>query len=91
VNAVNRGSGAAGLFQFMPAWRHGLPYIVAERIQKFGATKRQADTLRAFLWDIKKIEKYPAMYQRIAFAEVISDGAWHHWTLRGSSCQKLVP
>lgn len=84
-------SGAAGLFQFMPAWRSSLPYIVAERLKQFGASKRQAKSVRVYLQGVGRVEKYPALYQRIAFAEVLDDGAWQHWTLRGSRCEGLVP
>jgi hypothetical protein len=89
---LNRqGSGAAGLFQFMPAWRHGAPYIVRERLLQFGATKRQAKAVREYLTGLGRIERWPALYQRIAFAEVLEDGLWKHWHLAGSRCNSLVP
>ena len=88
---VNRGSGAAGLFQFMPAWRSSLPYIVAERLKQHGLPKPQAKQVRLYLTKLGRVEKYPALYQRVAFAEVIEDGGWRHWTLGGSRCQGLVP
>lgn len=85
------GSGAAGLFQFMPAWRNGLPYIVRERLVQFGMDKATARKVRVHLSSLGRIEKYPAVYQRIAFAEVLEDGEWEHWALAGSKCQGLVP
>ena len=92
--AVNP-SGAAGLFQFMPNWRHGAPYIVRERLMQFGTSGTQARSVRLYLSRLGRIEKYPALYQRIAFAEVIEDGgrsaALRHWGLAGSRCQALVP
>lgn len=86
-----QGSGAAGLFQFMPNWRHGLPYIVRERLVQFGMDKATARKVRVHLSGLKRIERYPAVYQRIAFAEVLEDGEWEHWALAGSKCQGLVP
>jgi len=88
--AVNKSSGAAGLFQLMPAWRSGAPYIVRERLLQFGATRAQAKAVRIYLSSLGRIEKWPALYQRIAFAEVVEDGLWHHWALSGSRCQALV-
>ena len=88
---VNKSSGAAGLFQLMPAWRSGAPYIVRERLLQFGASKKQAKAVRVYLSGLGRIEKWPALYQRIVFAEVVEDGLWHHWTLPGSRCQGLVP
>lgn len=84
------GSGAAGLFQFMPGWRHGAPYIVRERLLQFGASKAQVKAVREYLTRLGRIEKYPALYQRILFAEVLDDGLWKHWSLPGSRCQSLV-
>lgn len=89
--AVNRSSGAAGLFQLMPAWRTGAPYIVRERLLQFGSSRKQAKAVRVYLTGLGRIERWPALYQRIAFAEVVEDGLWRHWTLPGSRCQGLVP
>jgi hypothetical protein len=84
-------SGAAGLFQFMPPWRASLPYVISQRLGRFGAPPAVRKAVRTYLFRVHYIEKYPAIYQRIAFAEVIDDGLWHHWTLPGSRCQGLVP
>lgn len=89
--AVNSSSGAAGLFQLLPAWRHGAPYIVRERLRQFGYTAAQARTVRVYLTGLHYIERWPAMYQRVLFAEVIEDGLWTHWTLPGSRCEGLRP
>ena len=91
AGVVNASSGAAGLFQFMPAWRHGAPYIVRERLVQFGMKPKQARQVRVYLSRLGRIEKWPALYQRVAFAEVIEDGEWTHWALAGSACQRLVP
>jgi len=87
----HEGSGAAGLFQFMPDWRHGAPFIVRERLIQFGLPKPIARQVRIHLTRLSRIERWPALYQRIAFAEVIEDGGWRHWSLRGSHCNTLVP
>ena len=88
---VNGSSGAAGLFQFMPAWRDSLPYVISERLGQFGAPAKVRKAVRTYLFRLHYIHKYPPVYQRIAFAEVIDDGLWTHWTLPGSRCQALVP
>lgn len=87
----HEGSGAAGLFQFMPDWRHGAPFIVRERLIQFGIPKPLARQVRIHLTRIGRIEAWPAIYQRIAFAEVLEDGGWRHWSLTGSRCDSLVP
>ena len=89
-HALNN-SGAAGLFQFMPAWRASLPYVISQRLGRFGAPPAVRKAVRTYLFRVHYIEKYPSIYQRIAFAEVLDDGLWHHWTLPGSRCEGLVP
>lgn len=89
-DAVNA-SGAAGLFQFMPAWRASLPYVISERLGQFGAPASVRKAVRTHLFRLHRIEDYPAVYQRVGFAEVLDDGLWHHWSLPGSRCQSLVP
>jgi hypothetical protein len=84
------GSGAAGLFQLMPPWRQGGPYNVRERLLQYGATKKQAKAVRVYLSD-RPIHQWPALYQRIVFAEALDDGIWRHWYLAGSRCNGLVP
>lgn len=83
------GSGAAGLVQFMPDWRHGLPYIVRERLIQFGMPKALARSVRVYLSRLHYIDRYPEVYQRIGFAEVLEDGEWGHWS--GHTCNGLVP
>lgn len=88
---LNReGSGAAGLFQLMPGWRSGGPWNVRERLLKFGVPRKQAKAVREYL-AARPIHTWPALYQRIAFAEVLDDGLWKHWHLAGSRCNSLVP
>ena len=88
---VNGSSGAAGLFQFMPAWRGSLPYVISDRLKQFGAPAKVRKQVRTYLFRVHYIHRYPAMYQRIAFAEALDDGIWRHWYLAGSRCNGLVP
>jgi hypothetical protein len=85
---VNHSSGAAGLFQFMPAWRHGLPYMVAHRLHEHGMARHDAAAIRRRLASLP-INRWPAIYQRIGFAEVIATGGWRHWT-GGHGCNGLA-
>lgn len=89
--AVNPSSGAAGVFQFMPAWRRGLPFIVARGLKRVGATPAHARWVREHL--PYRIEEWPEMYQRVGFAQVIHEGgasaAFRHWQ-GGGGCNSLV-
>ena len=91
---VNASSGAAGLYQFMPAWRNGLPYMVADRLRDNGMPGKVARGVRVYLSE-RPIEDWPAVYQRIGFAAVLQaggpDAALRHWGLSGSRCNGLVP
>jgi hypothetical protein len=89
-DVINPSSGAAGLYQFMPAWRDGLPYMVADRLRDYGMPSKVARGVREWL-SSHNIEAWPVAYQRIGFAAVVMSGGWRHWTLPGSRCQGLVP
>lgn len=78
------GSGAAGRWQFMPSWRHGLPYMIRDRLIQFGASKKQARAVRVYLSNVHYIHKYPGIYQDIGFLEVVERGGAHHWN--GHTC-----
>lgn len=89
--AVNEGSGAAGLHQWLPAWSNGLPYNVASRLVEFGVPPVEARQIRVSLSDTP-IHRWPAMYQRVGFADQIDrPGGWRHWSLPGSRCERYVP
>ena len=88
-DSVNRRTKAAGLFQFMPSWRHGLPYMVADRLARHGLSKAKAREVRKALAKMP-IQKWPTLYQRIGFAEVIDRGGERHWFLVGSRCNGLA-
>lgn len=88
---VNGSSGAAGLFQFLPAWRSGLPYNVADRLRQHGVPDRIARSVRLHL-SARPIHRWEPVYQRIGFADQLArPGGWRHWYLAGSRCQALVP
>ena len=91
--AVNRSSGAAGKWQFLPAWQHGLPYMVAARLKAHGMPADKARALRIRL-QATPINKWAEGYQDVGFlaALLAPEGrAWRHWSLPGSRCQGLVP
>ena len=91
--AVNASSGAAGIFQLMPNWRHGAPYVLARALKAHGASAAYARSVRLSLPE--RIERWPERYQRAVFAQVLAEGgraaALRHWGLAGSRCDGLVP
>jgi hypothetical protein len=78
------GSGAAGRWQFTPDWRHGLPYMIKDRLVQFGMPKAQARKVRVYLSDLRYIDRYPGIYQDIAMLEVVERGGAFHWD--GHTC-----
>lgn len=88
--AINHGSGAAGLAQFLPKWRHGLPFMVRDRLRRNGMPARQATAVRVMLSGLP-IYRWPATYQRVGMAEVLDRGGAFHWHLSGSRCEGLRP
>lgn len=83
-------TGHAGLFQFAQAWRHGLPYMVRDRLVQFGMKPITARGVRQHLQRVP-IHHWPAVYQRIGFLEVVERGGYEHWHISGSRCNGLVP
>ena len=91
--AVNKSSRAAGKWQFLPAWQHGLPYMVAARLKAHGLSKAQARALRIRL-QATPINKWAEQHQDIGFVAALlapEGQGWRHWSLPGSRCQGLVP
>lgn len=82
-DARNPTSSAAGRWQFLAAWRNGLPYMVRERLIEHGMPTAQATTVRKFLSD-RPIHKWPGVYQDVGAFEVMERGGAFHW--RGHSC-----
>jgi hypothetical protein len=85
VGALNA-SGAAGRWQFMPNWRHGLPYMIRDRLIQFGMPKKEAAKVRVYLSKLYYIHKYPGVYQDIGFNEVVERGGSFHWNGGSHSC-----
>lgn len=85
TGALNgQGSGAAGRWQFMPNWRHGLPYMIKDRLEQFGMPHKDARKVRIYLSKLYYIHKYPGVYQDIGFNEVVERGGAYHWN--GHTC-----
>jgi hypothetical protein len=91
--SVNRSSGAAGRWQFLPAWRHGLPYMVAARLREHGLPRSASKALRLRL-QATPIQRWEPVLQDVGFAAALmapNGQGWRHWSLPGSKCQGLVP
>lgn len=88
--ARNSSSSAAGVYQFLDnSWRRPLAYMVADRLKDYGYPKAQAKALRIQLQG-KHIATWPARWQHVGFAAVISHpGGARHWYLAGSKCNAL--
>lgn len=85
AGALNTGgSGAAGRWQFMPSWRHGLPYMVKDRLIQFGMPHKQARYVRQYLSELHYIHRWPGIYQDIGMLEVVERGGSFHWD--GHTC-----
>jgi len=77
-------SSASGRWQFLNNdWNHGLPYMVRDRLVRFGMPKDQARKIRAYLQSIP-IWEWHGYFQDIGFLEVVSRGGAHHWN--GPGC-----
>lgn len=86
--ARNSSSSASGTYQFLDTqWRDGLAFMVAHRLKHFGMSKPDARKIRIRLQDTH-IARWPAVYQRIGFNEVIANNGAHHWRLPGSRCEQ---
>jgi len=89
---VVNSSGHAGVYQFSIRWRHGLPFVVQRGLVHAGMSNRQARAIRLSL--PSRIERWPARFQHVGFAQVIREGgrdaAMRHWGLNGSRCQGLA-
>lgn len=87
--AVGDESSARGKYQFLKAWQHGLPYMVRDRLVRFGMKFHEADRIRKDL-QAKTIDKWSEALQDVAFAEVVeTPRGTRHWWIAGSRCNKL--
>jgi len=79
VAARNPASSAAGRWQFLDTpWRHGLSFMVRDRLIQFGMPKAEARKVRLYL-GARHIATWDGWYQDIGFLEVIERGGKHHW------------
>lgn len=88
VGARNPSSSAAGRWQMLSPWHHGGPYMAADRLKRYGATKAQARKVREWMHD-HPITRWPGLYQDLVAIEAVDRGGWRHWT--GHTCNALVP
>lgn len=79
-------SNHAGRWQFATDWRHGLPYMVRDRLVRHGLDNRQARTVRLWL-TAHPIQQWPGLYQDMGAFEVMERGGAWHWKLAGSRCE----
>lgn len=87
-------SSAQGRWQFLDKqWRHGLAFMVADRLHHFGMSLHESKRVRIHLQSLS-IDKWPAYAQDAAFVAVISArgpwSGWRHWYLPGSKCNTLA-
>ena len=87
-------SSARGRWQFLDRqWRHGLAYMVADRLHDFGMSSVAAKAVRIHLQSLS-IDKWPAFAQDAAFVAVLNArgpwSGWRHWYLPGSRCNTLA-
>ena len=91
--SLNRSSGAAGKWQFLPSWQHGLPFMVRDRLIATGMSRKEANRVRRVL-AAAPINRWREHYQDIGFAAALlapNGQGWRHWSLPGHPCQGLVP
>lgn len=89
--ARNPSSSASGRFQFLQSsWGQSLPYMVRDRLVRYGLSKAQGKKVRVYLQG-RPIYQWNGLYQDIGFLEVIHRGGSHHWALAGSPCERWRP
>ena len=93
-HAIGDNQFARGRWQFLDNnWRHGLSFMVADRLVTFGLPKSKAKIL---IKDLQKrpIDTWKPIYQDIGFVSALnakgSWSGWRHWAV-DSQCVKLVP
>lgn len=90
ARSAGKDSTASGRYQFLDSkWRHGLSYMVAERLRAYGLGAVEALHVRKYLQSVS-IDRWPAGLQDVAFAAVVSKpGGTRHWWIAGSKCNRL--
>lgn len=92
--AIGDRSSARGRWQFLDKqWRHGLSFMVANRLVEFGMPKSKVKPLVKHLQS-RSIDTWEPIYQDIGFVAALnakhSWSGWRHWKVN-SECNKLVP
>ena len=87
-------SSARGRWQFLDQqWRHGLAYMVADRLRHFGMARHDAKRVRIHLQAVS-IDRWDPKFQDAAFVSVLNArgpwSGWRHWYLPGSKCNALA-
>ena len=86
MGARNPSSSASGRWQFLNNnWQHSLPWMVKDRLIRFGMPKDQASQVRTYL-DSREIATWHGYWQDIGFIEVMARGGRHHWSGGSHSC-----
>ena len=86
MGARNPSSSASGRWQFLNNnWQHSLPWMVKDRLIRFGMPKAQASQVRTYL-DSRQIATWSGWWQDIGFIEVMAQGGRHHWSGGSHSC-----
>lgn len=93
--AIGDSSSARGRWQFLDLqWRHGLSYMVSQRLVEFGMPESKKKPLIKKLRS-KSIDKWDPIYQDIGFVAALNAkhpwSGWRHWFVSGSKCNDLVP
>ena len=92
--AVGDQSSARGRWQFLDKqWRHGLSFMVANRLVDYGMPKSKTKKLVKHLQS-KSIDAWEPIYQDVGFVAALNAkyhwSGWTHWAVN-SECNKLVP
>ena len=84
-------SSARGRWQFLDKqWRHGLSFMVTDRLVHFGMKTRDAKRIRTQMLHAP-IDKWTPVLQDVAFVSVITHkGGYRHWYIAGSKCNSLA-
>lgn len=92
--AIGDNTNARGRWQFLDSdWRHGLSYMVANRLVDHGMHKSKVKKLVKHLQS-RSIDTWEPVYQDIGFVAALNAkhhwSGWRHWAV-DSQCNKLVP
>lgn len=92
--AIGDNENARGRWQFLDSnWRHGLSYMVANRLADHGMPRSKVKSLVKHLKS-RSIDTWEPVYQDIGFVAALNAkhkwSGWTHWSV-DRQCNKLVP